>query len=468
MSLYLAAKEKIIMSNRKSLHGNWSSRTAFILAVTGSAVGLGNIWKFPYVAGENGGGAFVLVYLFCVFAVGLPILMSEILIGRRGRRNPVKTMELLGEEESNTKHWKWLGLGGVLAGFLILSFYSVVAGWAIAYVSKSASGLFTDASASFVGLTFDEHLGNWKLLFFWHTFFMILTAIIVSRGVKNGLEKAVQLLMPVLLILLFILLIYSMNTGHFMEGVKYLFSPNFDALSSDSWLVALGHAFFTLSLGMGAIMAYGAYLPQNTSIHSTAILVVLADTVIALLAGLVIFPIVFANGLSPTDGPGLIFTTLPVAFGAMPFGAFFATLFFLLLTFAALTSAIGLIEPAMAWAIESFKWTRKKASVITGLIIWFLGLGTVFSFNLLSDEKYHFWRGTIFDNIEHLSSNIMLPLGGLLISVFAGWVMCRVSTSDELGIGTDFGYLLWLWFSRLFAPLIILYVFLVNTGIIKP
>ncbi|MBT8143016.1 MAG: sodium-dependent transporter, partial [Gammaproteobacteria bacterium] len=237
------------MAKRESLHGNWSSRMAFILAVTGSAVGLGNIWKFPYITGENGGGAFVLVYLLCVFAVGLPILMSEILMGRRGRRNPVKTMEILGEEEGNSKHWKWLGMWGILAGFLILSFYSVVAGWALAYVLKSMSGAFTGAETAAIANTLGDHLGDWKSLLFWHTFFMIITAIIVGRGVQRGLEKAVQFLMPALFFLLLVLLVYSMQSGSFMDGVKYLFEPDFSKLNANSWIVAMGHAFFTLSVG---------------------------------------------------------------------------------------------------------------------------------------------------------------------------------------------------------------------------
>jgi len=456
------------MSQRKSLHGNWSSRTAFILAVTGSAVGLGNIWKFPYITGEHGGGAFVLVYLVCVFAVGLPILMSEIMMGRRGRRNPVKTMELLGEEEGKTKHWKWLGLWGIIAGFLILSFYSVIAGWALAYVLKSGSGALSGVNAETISSTFGAHLGDWKSLFFWHTLFMIVTAFIVGRGVQRGLEKAVRFLMPALFILLIVLLIYSMNTGSFMEGIKYLFQPNFEKLSPNSWIVAMGHAFFTLSVGMGAIMAYGAYLPQDTSIGTTAIAVVVADTLIALLAGLVIFPIVIANGLDGGSGPGLIFETLPLAFSQMPFGALFATLFFVLLSFAALTSAIGLIEPALAWLIESCKWSRIKAAAIACFIVWILGLGTVFSFNLWSGDEYKFFGMTVFDNIDYFASNIMLPVGGLMISIFAGWVMCRVSTSDELGFGTDWRYNTWVWLSRIIAPLAILFVMLAKFGVINP
>jgi len=279
--------------------------------------------------------------------------MSEILLGRRGRRNPVKTMELLGEEEGKSKAWKYVGLWGVAAGFLILSFYSVVAGWALAYVFKSAAGTFTGATANTVASTFGDHVGNWKPMLLWHTLFMILTCFVVARGVQKGLEKAVKFLMPALFLLLLVLLVYSIRTGYFMEGVRYLFEPDFDKLTGKSLTVALGHAFFTLSVGMGAVMAYGAYLPQSASIPTTSVLVVFADTFIALLAGLVIFPIVFANGLDPAGGPGLIFQSLPLAFGNMTGGIIFSTLFFILLSFAAWTSSIGLIEPAIAWMTES-------------------------------------------------------------------------------------------------------------------
>lgn len=448
---------------RSSLQGLWSSRMAFILAVTGSAVGLGNIWKFPYIAGENGGGAFVLVYLLCVFAIGLPIMMSEVLIGRRGRRNPIATMKIVGEEEAGQSWWQIVGISGVLAGFMILSFYSVVAGWALAYIFKSATGTFTGIDAAGVGQVFSDLTADWTTLLTWHTAFMFLTIIVVARGVQRGLEQAVRILMPALLILLTILFIYSYNQGNFQEGVNFLFRADFERLTGESVLVALGHAFFTLSLGMGAVMAYGAYLPEGTSILSTSIAVVFADTIIALMAGLVIFPIVFANGLEAGQGPGLIFQTLPLAFGQMTGGVIFGTLFFVLLSFAAWTSSIGLIEPAVAWLTERFHLSRPKAAWLVGGLTWVMGIGCVLSFNLLSEFKI--WRpgaepGTIFDALDHFASNLMLPLGGLLISVFAGWVMCRNSTSEELDMGTGALYQLWRFLARYVAPAMVLLIFL--------
>ncbi len=448
---------------RSSLHGMWSSRLAFILAVSGSAVGLGNIWKFPYIAGVNGGGAFVIVYLVCVFAIGLPIMMSEVLIGRRGRRNPVTTMKLVGEEEAGQGWWQIVGIMGVLAGVLILSFYSVIAGWSLAYILKSAAGSFTGANAIAVDLQFEALTGHWPMQMVWHTVFMLMTAFVVGRGVQRGLEQAVRILMPALCVLLIVLLFYSMSQGAFAQGLEFMFKPDFANLTWGSVLVALGHAFFTLSIGMGAVMAYGAYLPEGTSIPATSVAVVFADTLIALLAGMVIFPIVFAHGLEAGEGPSLIFHALPVAFGQMPGGVFFATLFFLLLSFAAWTSSIGLIEPAVAWLVERFKRTRVEAASLVGGLVWFLGIGSVLSFNELADFK--FWRGTIFSNIDYLASNIMLPLGGLLITIFAGWVMCRNSTSEELDLGTGRAYRAWRFLARFVAPAMVLVIFFNAIGL---
>ncbi|MEM6640390.1 MAG: sodium-dependent transporter [Pseudomonadota bacterium] len=444
-------------SKRESIQGMWSSRLAFVLAVTGSAVGLGNIWKFPYIAGENGGGAFVLVYLLCVFLIGLPVMMSEILIGRRGRRNPVETMRLLGEEESGQGAWSLVGGLGIAAGILILSFYSVIAGWALAYIFKSGAATFAGESKTVIEATFDNHLADWKAQLLWHGAFMVMTVFVVAQGVQKGLERAVRFLMPALLLLLLVLLGYAMKQGDFSGALDFMFTPKWDALSVDGVIIALGHAFFTLSVGMGAVMAYGAYLPEDASIGSTSIAVVLADTGIALLSGLVIFPIVFQNGLDPAGGPGLIFQTLPVAFAQMKGGVFFGTLFFILLSFAAWTSAIGLIEPAAAWLTEQRKVSRPAAAALLGVVIGGLGILTVLSFNVLSD--FTFARGTIFDNIDFLTSSIMLPLGGMLIVLFAGWVMCRNSTSEELGIGTGVRYQAWRFLSRFLAPAGILYIF---------
>lgn len=455
---------------RNSIHGYWSSRFAFVLAAAGSAVGLGNIWKFPYMAGENGGGAFVLLYLLCIAAFGIPVMMSEVLLGRRGRNSPVNTMSILAEEEKRSRAWRLLGLMGVLAGFLILSYYSVIAGWALAYVGEIATGTFSGTNADQVGAVFDNLISNPQRLLFWHTLFIALTLVVVVRGVSNGLETAVRILMPALFILIFIMIGYAMLHGDFFAGLKFLFEPDFSKINADVVLKAMGQAFFSLSLGMGAIMMYGSYLPDDASIATTSFQVAIADTLVAVLAGLAIFPIVFANGLEAGQGPGLIFNTLPLAFGQMTGGIIFGTIFFVLLVFAAWTSAISLIEPAVAWLVEKFAISRFASSMICGFVAWAIGLGTVFSFNHWS--KIEIFNGTFlegksfFDLLDYLTSNIMLPLGGLLICIFAAWMMTDASRRDELKIKHEGAYKIWLFMARYVTPIGVILIFLHVLGIL--
>ena len=372
-------------------------------------------------------------------------------------------MALLGQEEGSSKHWQWVGGMGVLAGILILSYYSVIAGWTLAYIVKSVTGVFTGADGNLVSTQFGLFVGNWKLVALCHTLLMSLTIFVVARGVERGLEQAVRFMVPALLAMLVVLLGYSITSGSFGDGLAFMFTPDFSALTWDSVLAAMGQAFFTLSIGMGAIMAYGAYLPEETSITGASGAVVTADTAIAMLAGLVIFPLLFANGLDPADGPGLVFDTLPLAFGKMAGGVFFSTIFFILLSFAAWTSAIGLMEPAVAWLVEHQFRTRAQAAVIVGGLIWIIGFGSVLSFNVLSD--FTFYKGTIFANVDHLTSNVMLPLGGLFIAIFAGWIMCRNSTAEELG-GAGNIYKSWRFLARFVAPIGILFVFLKAVGLL--
>ena len=443
------------------MHGQWSSRLIFILAATGSAVGLGNIWKFPYITGENGGGTFVLVYLLCIALIGVPIMMAEIMLGRRGRQSPINTMKLLAKDENRNKHWVWLGWMGMIAGFLILSYYSVIAGWAMSYVFRTASGMFIGATAEGVNSIFGDLVADPERLLAWHTIFIVMTMIVVARGVKNGLETAVRYLMPSLFVLLLMVVAYAMTTGHFMEGVRFLFTPG--EITQEGILIAMGHAFFTLSLGMGAIMVYGSYLPRDTSIAQATMFIAAADTAVALLAGLAIFPIVFANGLEPGAGPGLIFKTLPIAFGQMEAGTLVGTAFFILLSFAAWTSAISLIEPAVAWLVENKNVNRLYASVWVGIATWLMGLGTVFSFNIWSDKTwsipYLFEDYSFFDTLDYLTSNIMLPMGGLFIAIFAGWLMRENSSREELNTD-DWVYKIWRILLRYVTPVAVIIVFL--------
>jgi len=441
----------------------------FVLAATGSAVGLGNVWKFPYMAGENGGGAFVLVYLACIAVIGVPIMMAEILLGRRGRRSPINTMSELAAEAGASPRWAWLGWIGVISGFLIMSFYSVIAGWALAYVLEAVSGAFDGFTGESSANAFVGHISNPGITAFWHTVFSIMTAVVVAKGVKSGLEKAVRVLMPTLFVLLVLLLGYAINTGYFADGVEFLFNPDFDKLSREGVLSALGHAFFTLSLGMGAIMVYGSYMPEKASIATTTITIAFMDTLVALVAGMAIFPIVFANGLEPGSGPGLVFISLPIAFGQMPGGLLFGTLFFVLLTFAAWTSAISIIEPAIAFLVENRGMGRKKAATVIVGLAWALGLLTVMSFGGWGFEfEFAGAKKTdgFFDILDIATTNFMLPLGGLAIALFAGWVMSGKDTADELHTTQTGWYSLWRVLVRFIAPAGVILFFLHSLGVL--
>jgi NSS family neurotransmitter:Na+ symporter len=417
------------MSTTTSIHGMWSSRLAFVLAATGSAVGLGNVWRFPYTAGEYGGGAFVLIYLLCVAGIGIPIMMAEIMLGRRGRQSPINTMRTLAAREGVAPAWQLLGWMGILAGLLILSFYSVIAGWTLAYVFRAGAGMFTGIDADAANAIFSDLVADPERLLAWHTIFMVMSVVVVARGVASGLEQAVRFLMPALFLLLVVMVLYAAQAGDFAAGFAYMFKPDFAKLgqhAGEAALSAMGQAFFSLSLGMGAIMIYGSYLNSQASIGQNAIIIAAADTLVALLAGLAIFPIVFANGLEPSSGPGLIFKTLPIAFGQMPAGGFFGVLFFVLLVFAAWTSAISLLEPMVALLVENLGFSRVRAAMLSGIAVWLLGIACLLSLNAWSGFTV-FGKG-ILDLFDFVTANVMLPLGGVLIAVFAGSATARSST----------------------------------------
>ena len=442
----------------ESRHGMWSSRWLFVLAAAGSAVGLGNIWKFPYIAGENGGGAFVLISLACVAFVGLPIMMAEVLIGREGRQSPINTMRALVQQHHRSPAWVLIGWMGVLAGFLILSYYTVIAGWALYYIFEMASGAMTGASGDVAASTFNDFLADpWQLLF-WQTLFMAGTVFIVARGVIKGLETAIRWFMPLLFVLLFVLLGYAVTTEGFQQGWDFMFAFNWETVSGDTVLIAMGQAFFTLSLGMGAIMAYGAYVPSSASIGSTVAIIAGLDTLVAVAAGLAIFPIVFANGLEPGQGPGLMFVTIPLAFGQMPLGALFGTLFFVLVSFAAITSAISISEPALAYLVETYNAKRSRVAISLGVISWIIGIGTVLSFNLWADVHIVGER-TFFDFVDHVSQNIMLPLGGMLIALFAAWGLPKTVVGSQLGLQKPWVNVVWKLLCGVVAPLGVAVVF---------
>ena len=448
------------MSTQKQSHAQWGSRMGFVLAATGSAVGLGNIWKFPYMTGVSGGSAFVLTYLLCIALIGLPILVAEWLIGRRGQKNPIHAMEDVAAQNKRAKAWGIIGMVGVLGSFLILSFYSVIGGWAVDYIFMTGSGTFAGLDGDGTGKIFTSFLGNHEQLLVWHTVFMALTISIVAMGVAGGLERASKLMMPGLAIVLLILVAYGMfATGAFGRALSFLFTPDWSKINGSVLLAALGHAFFTLSLGMGIMMSYGSYLGQEVNLLKTARTVVILDTVIALFAGMAIFPLVFANNLEPAAGPGLIFVTLPIAFGNMTGGTLLGVLFFILLTFAALTSSISLLEPTVELLEEKTPLGRKGATLVAGAAIWALGIACLLSFNLWSE--FTILGNNIFDFLDKLTSKFMLPLTGLGTIMFAAWFMNQESIRKELGLQGG-AYMLWHIISRFVAPIGVIIVFVAS------
>ncbi|WP_404840902.1 sodium-dependent transporter [Alkalilimnicola ehrlichii] len=468
------------MSDRESPHGQWSTSLVFVLAAAGSAVGLGNIWKFPYIAGEYGGGAFVLVYLFCIVMIGIPIMVAEITLGRRGRQSPVNSLRTLAQDEGRSQAWTIIGWMGLLTGFLILSFYSVVGGWSLAYVLYAALGAFSEADASDTAALFEAlQESPWTLLA-WHTLFMAIVFAIVARGVRRGLERALDFLMPLLFLLLIILVGYGLVSGNMAAAVSFMFRPDVSMLTGEAILVAMGHAFFTLSLGMGAIMVYGAYLPKRSSIGKTTLSIAGIDTLVAMLAGLAIFSIVFSLDISPAEGPGLLFVALPTAFGNMPGGTFFGFVFFALVSVAAVTSGISILEPVVAYAVEKSGWTRPVVAALVSLVIWTIGIGALLSFNLwegfaplgfLADVPRLWFLEpltglNIFDLLSWTTGQLLLPLGGILIALFAGWKLSQPSLREELPMSEDL-FTAWLVAVRVVAPIAVLIVLLNGLGILR-
>jgi NSS family neurotransmitter:Na+ symporter len=451
---------------RRSQHGLWSSRSLFVLALLGAIVGLGNVWKFPHMVGSNGGAAFLVVYLLCVGVLGLPLLIAEIMLGRRARCSAVGALGVLAEEEGRWRGWGVFGWLAVAAACLLLSTYSVVGGWSLAYVFRAASGLFASLDPHEASEVFRELIRDPERVLAWHTIFMGVTMIVVARGVRWGLEEAVRWFVPALLGLLVLLAGFAMTTGALAQTLNFLLTPDWSALTPRAVLLALGHAFFSLSLGAGVVMTYGAYLGQQVPILPAALTVVVADVVIGLLGGLTVFPIAFAGGPAAFSGPGLIFQTLPLAFGEMANGTWFGTLFFLMLVFAAWTSAIALLEPVVAHLVER-GLERSVATTYAGTAIWAMGLLSLLSFNVLEHVRplagmEAFRTSTPFDLVNFLVGNVLLPLVGLGIALFVGWRMSAASSELELGGGR--GYRLWLFTIRYITPIAMLAVLLSAIG----
>ena len=435
-------------------HGAWIGRWTFILAATGSAVGLGNIWGFPYKAGTNGGGAFVLIYLGCILIIGLPIMISEIIIGRKAGNSPINAMKNVALESKKSNMWQVVGWSGIFAGILILSFYSVIAGICLNYIFISATSSGTISSPD----QFSSVISSPVNLIIWHTIFMVMTALIVSAGIKDGIGRMVKILMPMLGFLMIFMVIYSMINGDFTKAFSFLFAPDFSDVTSDTLLQAMGQAFFSLSLGMGSIMAYGAYMPKDQQVVSSSFTVASLDTLIAMLAGLAIFPIIFAFNLEPNSGPGLVFVSMLSAFNQMQFGQLIGPLFFILLSVAALSSSISLLEPGVAYLSEEGILSRKRSAEIISFFIWVLGIGSVLSFNIWSDVDIILGKNFL-DSMDLIANQILLPLGGMLIAIFVGWFMKESLIKDEIGNTNNALYLIWRIFVKFVAPLCVGYIF---------
>ena len=443
-----------IESNQSAPKNDQFSQTGFILAAIGSAVGLGNMWKFPYITGKYGGAAFFLLFIICLIAVGLPVLLAEMTVGRGGRGTASTAFYRLSGKIS----WSRFGLLSVIGAFMIMSFYAVVAGWTLHYAMLSFSGKLFD-SADYKQL-FVGFAGGYTPLF-WQAVVFVLCIFVLLKGVSAGIERFNKILIPGLVILLFILMGRALSLPGAMEGVKFFLQPDFSKLSAESALVALGHAFFSLSLGMGTMIIYGSYVNKKQSLTTAAAAVCGGDLLYALLAGLIIFPTIFAYGIAPSEGPGLVFMALPAAFEAMPFGEIFGGLFFVLLAIAALTSAISLVEVPVAYSMENWGWSRNKGVWIINIICFVIGVPAALSVGGPMD--WTLFGKTYFDLLDYAASNILLPLGGLTVSLFVGYVWKKAG--DEAGI-SSFWYKVWIFQLRYVAPIVMLLVLLNLVGVI--
>jgi len=430
------------------------------MASVGFAVGLGNIWRFPYVTGENGGAAFVLVYLACVFGIGVPILMAELLIGRRGQGSPTTAMANVATQSDKSSRWRVVGGMGLLAAYTIEIVYAVVVGWVLWYFFKAVTTGFVGVDAVAASAEFAAVLDNNVGMVAWTLIGLAITGGIIYSGVQDGIERAVSVMMPMMFLLLVGLAAYNYFAGGFAEAVEWLFTPDFSQIGPKTVLAAIGQAFFSIGVAMGGMMTYGSYLPRTISITHSVLIIVVADTLVALVAGLVIFPAVFHNGLDPAAGAGLIFQTLPVAFAQMPGGYLFSVLFFLMLSVAGITSMVGLVESVNSWIQERYSYTRHKSALILVSSIGFFSVFSILSYNVMGDLNMA--GRNLNDLLDYFSNQILLPLGGLLIAVFAGWVVNKEYTRDELTSLNAGSFALWHFLIRYVVPPAVLVIFVMG------
>jgi NSS family neurotransmitter:Na+ symporter len=430
------------------------------MASVGFAVGLGNIWRFPYIAGENGGAAFVIVYLACAFGIGVPILMAELLVGRRGQGSPPQAMVNVARESARSPSWGWVGGMGLLAAYTIEIVYAVVVGWVLWYLFKAVNTGFVGVDGPAASAEFASVLDNNVGMVLWTLVGLAITGFIIYSGVKDGIERAVTFMMPLMFLLLLGLAGYNYFAGGFEEAVAWLFTPDFSKIGPTTVLAAVSQAFFSIGVAMGGMMTYGSYLPRSISITQSVLIVVVADTCVAVLAGLVIFPAVFNNGLDPAEGAGLIFHTLPVAFAQMPGGYVFGVLFFLMLAVAGITSMVGLVESVNFWVEERYGISRHKSAVLVIGSIAVLSVISALSYNVISG--FTLGGNNFNDILDYFSTKILLPVGGLLIAVFAGWAMKKSSSRDELSTLGSATYEIWHFLIRFVVPPALLVIFVMG------
>ena len=439
----------------------WSSRWGFLLAAVGFAVGMGNIWRFPYQLGENGGSAFLILYLACALGIGLPLLITEITIGRRGKASASQSVINVAAESSRSARWGFIGNLGIFCAFVILSYYTVLSGWTLDYFVKAATGSFEGADADATGAMFAGLLANPWVLMFWNTVVHILIVIIIRQGVQSGIERAVKILMPALFGAIVIMVLYGIVAGDMVATLRFLLEPDFSKISFGTLMDAIGQAFFSIGIGMGSLIVFGAYMPKDFSIPGSATAVIFMDTGVAVLAGFAIFPLVFQYGLNPDSGPGLIFQTLPLAFGQMPGGQLFGAIFFVLLITAALSSCIGLAEGVVNWVDEHLDIPRKRGVLYVTGAAWILGIASILGFSVWKDvrllEFIPSYRGLdIFDTLDTLAANNLLLIGGSLAAIFFGWMVPKALKLDEMGVPDGPFFMFWRVMIRFVIPPILI------------
>ncbi|MGM1431443.1 sodium-dependent transporter [Bacillus cereus group sp. BceL295] len=440
----------------------WTSKLGFIMAAAGSAIGLGAIWKFPYIAGKSGGGAFFLIFILFTVLIGLPLLIAEFMIGRSTQKQAVGAFKSIAPNTG----WHWIGRLGVGTCFILLSFYSVVGGWVLIYLFRGITGQLITPGQNY-GTLFTETIGNPAWAIMGHFAFMFITIWVVSKGVQNGIEKASKYMLPALFVLCVALIIRSLTLDDAMKGVKFFLQPDFSKITSESILFAMGQSFFAISIGISIMVTYSSYLNKKESLPKSAITIVGLNLFVSLFAGLAIFPAVFSLGMEPTEGPGLLFIVLPSVFSQIPFGGFFLTVFLALFTFATLTSAFSLLETVVSALANGEQEKRTKLSWLIGFGIFLVGIPSALSFGVWSDITI--FGKNIFDAVDFLSSNILMPLGALFISIFVSFKMEKKVLEAEFFVGGNYGkkvFTYWAFLLRFVAPLAIIIVFLNVIGII--